>query len=112
MNGFIIDHQSVGLIFIEFYPLRVEQRAQHSFTRCIYVSTGPNQAWHIDGYDKLKPFGFAIHGPIDGYSRKIVWLFVGSSNVSKIKQNKLFFYQRRINGCISVDLTVALKKKY
>ena len=28
--------------------------------------------WHIDGYDKLKPFDFAIHGAIDGYSRKIL----------------------------------------
>ena len=27
---------------------------------------GPNQAWHCDGYDKLKPFGLAIHGCIDG----------------------------------------------
>ena len=23
--------------------------------------------WHIDGYDKLKPYGCAIHGCIDGY---------------------------------------------
>ena len=23
--------------------------------------------WHVDGYDKLKPFGFPIHGCIDGY---------------------------------------------
>ena len=32
-----------------------------------------------DGYDKLKPFRFAIHGAIDGYTWKILWLFVGSS---------------------------------
>jgi hypothetical protein len=36
--------------------------------------------WHIDGYDKLKPFGFCIHGGIDGYSRRILWLEVASSN--------------------------------
>ena len=41
---------------------------------------GPNFLWHIDGYDKLKPFGFAIHGCIDGYSRRIMWLEVGMSN--------------------------------
>ena len=34
---------------------------------------------HYD-YDKLKPFGFAIHGAIDGYSRKRFWLHIGSSN--------------------------------
>ena len=34
----------------------------------------------MDGYDKLKPFGFPIHGAIDGYSRRIIWLEVGASN--------------------------------
>ena len=32
------------------------------------------------GYDKLKAFGFCIHGAIDGYSGHILWLEVGSSN--------------------------------
>ena len=36
--------------------------------------------WHIDGWDKLKPFGFCVRGAIDGYSRKILWLEVGNSN--------------------------------
>ena len=27
---------------------------------------GPNFLWHCDGYDKLKPYGIAIHGCIDG----------------------------------------------
>ena len=27
---------------------------------------GPNHIWHLDGYDKLSPFGFAIHACIDG----------------------------------------------
>ena len=34
----------------------------------------------MDGYDKLKPFGFCIHGCIDGYSRLIVWLEDGVTN--------------------------------
>ncbi len=34
-------------------------------TLSIY-SQGPNHVWHIDGYDKLKPFGFPIHGCVDG----------------------------------------------
>ena len=41
---------------------------------------GPNFIWHIDGYDKLKPYGFCVHGAIDGYSRHILWLEVGPSN--------------------------------
>ena len=34
----------------------------------------------MDGYDKLKPFGFCSHGAIDGYSRRILWLEVASLN--------------------------------
>ena len=36
--------------------------------------------WHMDGNDKLKPYGFSIHGCIDGYSRKLLWLEVSSTN--------------------------------
>ena len=64
-----------------------------------FLFQGPNYVWHCDGYDKLKPFGFPIHGCIDGlvsiiytcaktmcnttpnrYSRRMLWLKVGPSN--------------------------------
>ena len=45
-----------------------------------YRSEGPNTCWHVDGYDKLKSYGLPIHGCIDGYSRKIIWLNVSRSN--------------------------------
>ena len=32
---------------------------------------GSNWCWHMDGYDKLKPYGFPIHACIDGYVRKL-----------------------------------------
>lgn len=31
-----------------------------------YSLQGPNRIWHCDGNDKLKMFGFVIHGCIDG----------------------------------------------
>lgn len=40
----------------------------------------PNYVWHVDGYDKLKPYGICVHGAIDGYSRRIIWLEVSQSN--------------------------------
>ena len=58
----------------------VMNRSRYRLRRRIYVSKGPNYVWHIDGYDKLKPYGFALHGCIDGYSRKILWLKVLSTN--------------------------------
>ena len=48
--------------------------------RRIYRSAGPNAAWHMDGYDKLKPFGIAINGCTDGYSKKIMWLEAYTTN--------------------------------
>ncbi len=47
-----------------------------------YQNPGPKYAWHIDGYDKLKPWGFPIHGSIDGFSRRVLWLKVTHSNSS------------------------------
>lgn len=61
-------------------PEGVSQRLRHRLRRRQYRAKGPNFLWHIDGYDKLKPFGFSIHGCIDGFSRRIMWLEVGTTN--------------------------------
>ena len=61
-------------------PHLVQDRRRHRLHRRSYANPGPNFCWHVDGYDKLKPFGFAIHGAIDGFSRKILWLEVGPTN--------------------------------
>ena len=34
----------------------------------------------FDGHDKLKPYGFSIHGGINGFSRRVLWLEVSTSN--------------------------------
>jgi len=41
---------------------------------------GPNYTWHIDGHDKLAKWGFYIHGAVDGFSRKVLWLNVFVTN--------------------------------
>ena len=56
--------------------------SSHLLKRRSYVNQGPNDSWHMDAYDKLKPFGCAIHGAIDGFSRKILWLELARSNNS------------------------------
>ena len=61
-------------------PEGVRMRSRGRLLRRQYFCSGPNHIWHIDGYDKLKQFGFAIHGAIDGFSRKVLWLYVGPSN--------------------------------
>ena len=48
-------------------PDGVDSRKKHRLRRRLYTNKGPNYlVVHIDGYDQLKPYGFAIHGAIDG----------------------------------------------
>ena len=61
-------------------PDGVEDRRKKCHRKRAYRSKGPNFIWHIDGYDKLKPFGFNVHGCIEGFSRGLIWLEVGSTN--------------------------------
>ena len=42
----------------------------------VFILQGPNFIWHVDSYDKLKPFGFPINGCIDGYANRIVAIMV------------------------------------
>ena len=55
----------------ELDPEGTELRKAHRLTRRKHHHPGPNYSWHCEGYDKLKPFGFPIHGCIDGWSRNI-----------------------------------------
>ena len=73
-SGLTADKETVRLILKSLDPVGVDKRKSRKLTRREYHSFGPNHTWHIDGYDKLKPFGIAIHGAIDGYIRRILWL--------------------------------------
>ena len=65
---------SVRLALKSIDPDGVARRSKHRLKRRKYINCGPNYVWHIDGNDKLKPFGFCIHAGIDGFSRKILCL--------------------------------------
>ena len=79
-SGLTADKQTVRLILKSLDPVGVDKRKRRKRRRREYHSFGPNHTWHIDGYDKLKRFGIATHGDIDGYSRRILWLKLSSSN--------------------------------
>ena len=82
MEGIRIPRKFVQMFLKEIDPAGCEHRRQHSIRRRQYINPGPDFVWHIGGYDKLKPWGFPIHGEIDGYSRKILWLKVVRTNNS------------------------------
>ena len=78
--GLVVSRETVRLTLKTLDPSGVERPSQHKLKQGSYSPKGPNFIWHLDGYDKLKPFGLCIHGAIDGYSRRILWLEVGISN--------------------------------
>lgn len=106
-NGINADRETVRLGLKYLDPDGVESRTAHRFLRRRYVNKGPNYLWHIDGYDKLKPFGLAIHGAIDGYSRKMLWLIAAETN-NNPKVVASFYMDavnrlQRIPRCIRAD---------
>lgn len=78
--GIRVTQKTVRTIMRLIDPEGMQMRRGRRLVRRQYQSNGPGYCVHIDGYDKLKPFGFSIHGCIDGYSRKILWLSVDASN--------------------------------
>lgn len=87
-------------ILKELDPDRVEERRRHRLKRRVYQSAGPNECWHVDGYDKLKPFGFPIHAAVDGYSRRVLWLKVErTNNKPEVIANHYLECVKELQGC-------------
>jgi hypothetical protein len=78
--GLRVGRETVRLYLRFRDPISVENRRARRLYRRTYHSRGPNHQWHVDGYDKLKKYGLAVSGCIDGFSRRIVWLQVSCTN--------------------------------
>ena len=79
-NGLHVSRNVVRMAMKFIDNTAVERRKRRRLHRRKYENPGPNHCWHVDGYDKLKPYGFAIHGAIDGFSRRVLWLKVATTN--------------------------------
>ena len=80
LEGIHVPRETVRVLVSELDPKGVRERWPKALRRRTYRSPGSNYVWHVDGYDKLKPYKFPIPGCIDGYSRKILWLTVSRTN--------------------------------
>ena len=84
-------------------PEGVSERRRNRLRRRQYRGKGPNFLWHIDGYDKLKPFGFCVQGGINGFSRQIMWLEVGSTNSDSLVVASYFVVcVRQVGGTATI----------
>jgi len=79
-HGITIPREQIRLALLSIDPEGVQLRQQRRLLRRTYHVDMPSKKFHMDGYDKLKPYGFSIYATIDGYSRFIPQLCVMVSN--------------------------------
>lgn len=87
-----VPRDTVMRILRELDPAASALRKARKFQRRAYISPGPNAAWHVDGYDKLEPYGLPIHGCIDAFSRRVMWLKVCRSNNNPVIPASFFLH--------------------
>ncbi|KAH7109535.1 hypothetical protein EDB81DRAFT_833653, partial [Dactylonectria macrodidyma] len=67
-------------VYRDFAPESITDRwGKARFQRREFIVPGPDWVWSLDGYDKLKQWGFEIYAGIDGYARYITWFYCGYS---------------------------------
>ena len=65
----------------------------------LFVSN-PNFIWHVDNYDKLKPYGLCMNGGIDGFSRKMIWVNTYDTNSDpRVVGGYYMDAVQRLEGC-------------
>ncbi|KAM9735041.1 uncharacterized protein ACNS7B_014401 [Menidia menidia] len=99
-HGISIRKEDVRILLSLLDPIGSQVRQTRRLRRRQYFAQGPNFVWHIDSYDKLKPYGICINGCIDGFSRNIIWLRAALTN-SDPKVIGAYFVEavERCGGC-------------
>ena len=99
-DGYVVSQGTIRQLIKLFDPVGVELRQTRRLRRRHYRTRGPNALWHMDSDDKLKPYGIAINGCIDGFSRYVVWMEAYKTNNNpKIKADYFIASIARLGGC-------------
>ena len=108
LEGLRVPRIIVQQLLREIDPEGVSARKGHRLKRRVYSNPGPNYSWHLEGYDKLKPWGFPIHRCIDGFSTRILLLKVTRSN--NLPENPARYYVDTVAelGGVPVELVTDL----
>ncbi len=99
-RGFVVSQETIRRLMKIVDADGVELRRAQRLRRRQYACRGPNALWHMDSYDKLKPYGIAINGCIDGFSRHIMWMEAYTTNSNpKVIADYFINTVMRIGGC-------------
>ena len=104
VRGYIREHGATsGQVYMTGYlrslGLRVQRRVRECLARLdpqnralrwgilvsrrVYQVPWPNSLWHLDGHHSLIRWKLVIHGCVDGFSRRIIYLKCNSNNLSE-----------------------------
>ena len=61
-------------------PDGVNKQKSKTIVRRKYLSSVSGSIYHMGGNNKLERWGLCIHGCVDGFIRKLLWLVEASSN--------------------------------
>lgn len=101
-HGVFVPRDAVMYTLQQIDPEGSNNRRACKLKRREYGNAGANSCWHVDDYDKLKSFGFPIHGWINGSSHKIIWLKTVHSNNNPFIIVAIFLeYLKQYEGCPS-----------
>ena len=100
LSGLSVSMHNVRKLLKILDPEGVDLRRKRRLIRRRYYSKGPNFMWHMDSYDKLRPYGIAINGCIDGFSRYIIWLEANyTASDPKVVGGYFISSIDELNGC-------------
>ena len=77
-------------------PDMVEHRRCNVICRRVYNVPSSNSLWHIDGLHCLIRWKIVIHGGIDGFSRRIVYLHASDNNRA---ETVVELFQKAVGEC-------------
>ena len=80
LRGIIVPQLVAQQLMQEIAPKGVQARKVHRLQRGQYQSPGPNGILHADGMTNSNYMVCQSMGVIDGFSRKVIWLYVTRSN--------------------------------
>ncbi|XP_020563208.2 uncharacterized protein LOC110016040 [Oryzias latipes] len=99
-RGFVVSQETIRALIKILDPEGVDLRRARRLRRRQYTCRGPNALWHVDSYDKLKPYGIAINGCIDGFSRHVMWMGAYTTNSDpKVIADYYINTVSRVGGC-------------
>ena len=81
--GFRIQRKRIRQSMARVDPQNTALRWGVVVSRRIYQVPWPNSLWHLDGHHALIRWKIIIHGCIDGFSRRIMFLKCNSNNLAE-----------------------------